>query len=230
MLTINDMLVDCPIEDAVAQAKSTESALHYEDAITQVESIKSGLPFGQYTCTNGWFLKKNFFGKYSGFKAIDICWIYPRKIGHAIVPVIGIIPIPIPLGSTFDIACKLSNGTEIILSNIKSISSIERRLGEKIPTNTVEIFQQLKSLIPWAFFGYSQFLKECWEKDWGKLFLETRNERLAKIQEGLRNGSIIVQPNGSLAVLPTFTLPIIAMKFEKNQKGKLERVYYKREP
>ena len=46
------------------------------------------------------------------------------------------------------------------------------------------------------------------------------------MREGLRNGNIIVQPNGSLAFLSEFTLPTIAMKFEKNQKGKLERVYY----
>lgn len=203
MLTINDMLVDCPIENAASK----------------IELIESEQFFGRYTCIDGWFFKQNFFGSYSGFKATDICWVYPRKVGH----VVGIIPIVVPLPATFDVVCKLSNGTEIILSDTNCMKS-----GEKIPANTVEIFQQLQLLIPWAIFGYSPYFKECWEKH-GRLFLEIHNERLARIREGLKEGNIIVQPNGSLAVLSTFTLPTIAVKFEKNPKGKLERVYYQTE-
>ena len=97
-MTINDMLMDCPIEEAITKAESTEN-----------ES------FGKYICVNGWFLKEKsslLRDSYDGFKATDICWVYPRKVGHGFV--VLPVPIPIPLGSTFDIACKLSNGTEII--------------------------------------------------------------------------------------------------------------------
>ena len=149
LLTINDMLVDCSIKDAAAQAKSTKSELH----------------FGQYTCANGWFFKKNFLGLYSGsLKATDICWVYPRKVRHGIVPVIGIIPIPIPLGSTFDIACRRSNGRMIILNNGECIKS-----GVKIPTTTADTFHQLQSLIPWVIFGYSPIWRNA-GKSMGEYF------------------------------------------------------------
>src|SRR4030067_2205781 len=202
--TIKDMFINCSIEDAVSR----------------IELAELNGYFGSYTCTNGWFLRKRFLRKsYCGFKASDVIWVYPKQTKQSAV----VILVPIPLGSYYNIVCKLSNGEEITLSNNECTKQ-----GEKIPAKCDDILQQLQLLIPWAIFGYSEYLKECWEKHWN-IFLRVHNERLAKIQEGLKNGSIIVLPNGSLAVSPTFTLPTIAMKFEQTSKGKLERVYYQTE-
>ncbi len=168
--------------------------------------------FGKWTCTGGWFVKKKLLGGYDGFRATDICWLYSKKLTHKTYGA--------TTGHSWSIALKLRSGREV-----------EIQWGTTKPndhTPPVLMTQQMLTLVkllPWAFLGYGPFLVECWKKHTA-LFLNVVDKRIDMIAAGLRNGSLVLQPDGGLkSTIPFFSLPTISMRLVGTGGRKAKRVY-----
>jgi hypothetical protein len=200
MLTVKDSLIDAPL------SKASE----------EMAEASPNCKFGNFVFTSGWFVKKKLFGGFEGFKAMNVCWIYPLRIKQSVNFV--------PTTNIWQIICKITPKKEIRLSNSET-TPVKEKL---IPSDSDYTLRMLRLLMPWAIFGFSQYLNECWEKH-NDLFLEIQKKRFDLIRSGLEKGDIVIQPNGSLiATVQSFSLPSIDMRFEKNSQGKMERVYFAR--
>ena len=184
------------------------------EAVEDFSSAPVENKFASYVCGHGWFVKKKLLGGYDGFRAIDVCWIYPLKVKHSVNFV--------PTTASWDVILKLRSGQQITLSSKESTKSGE----DLMPADSDLCLRAFRSLLPWAIFGYSKYMAECWNKSI-ELFLSVQNKRLNIIRNGVEKGSIVVRPDGTLvATDPSFTLPTIKVKFDQNPKGKVSRVYY----
>ena len=167
--------------------------------------------FADYVFANGWFFKTKLLRGMEGFKAVEICWIYPKKVKQS--SVVGTFVL-------WSIIVETKN-KPFVLHSEKSTNT----KTELMPADADFWYRKLQSLVPWALFGFSEYLKECWTSH-KSLFLSVQNRRLALIRSGLKENQIIIQPDGSLSVSQSFHLPTIGTKFERDQRGKMQRVYY----
>jgi hypothetical protein len=92
------------------------------------------------------------------------------------------------------------------------------------PPTTDYIIRSLKTIVPWAFFGYSEYLKECWNLH-KEVFLNAVDMRIKTIKKAVDNKKILYNLDGSIQIKESITLPTISVKFITDTKGKAERVY-----
>jgi hypothetical protein len=115
---------------------------------------------------------------------------------------------------------KLKSGREIAIGGGAT--------GPKIQTPPARVSQQMETLgkiMPWAILGYAPYLKECWDRN-AAVFLNVVDKRVDAIVAGLRSGSLVVKPDGGLAVtIPYFSLPEISMRVDGSRGSKGNRVY-----
>jgi hypothetical protein len=182
-----------------------------EEIIKNNNFLSSNNRFGRYTFYKGWFIHKKLFGGYKGIKAIDVCWVYPIKTNHSINF--------IPTGTTFHITVK-TRQFETAFSNEESML---RRSNLKPPTADY-VLRKLSLLTPWAFFGYSAYLHDCWNTN-RELFLNAVDARIKAINLAIENKNLIIKEDGSTVVKKPFKLPEITMRFVQDKKGKAKRVY-----
>jgi hypothetical protein len=181
MPTVIDSLIDAPISKA----------------IEEFNSVPNECKFANYVCTNGWFVKKKFFKGYDGFKATDVCWVYPLKVKQSINFV--------PNSNYWHIILKIKSGKIIDLMSKDSTPPKENLM----PADSDFYLRVLQRILPWGIFGYSEYFNECWNKH-NELFLNIHDKRLALIQTGLEKGYIIFLPDGSIATMgQPITLPTI---------------------
>lgn len=168
--------------------------------------------FGSYTFYKGWFIRKKLFGRYDAIKAIDICWIYTIKTAHSVDF--------IPTGSSWNIILKTRKNS-VKLNNEEPASDRKSHLA---PPTTDYTFRRLKALVPWAVFGYSDYLKECWNMH-NEVFLKAVDMRIKTIKKAVDNKKILPKMDGSIQIIEPITLPIISVKFITDAGGKAKRVY-----
>lgn len=198
MLTLNDTLKCEP----------------FEKVVTKFDSIPYENRFGQYRLSNGWFIKKKFFGGYDGFKATDICWIYPNKTTHKTNFV--------TTGVSWETVMRLRPNKEIhLFYDYESTSNDKEAVISPNSDYTIKTFNRI---VPWAMFGYSAYLMECWNKH-KELFLSVVDARLSAIQKAIKDKKIIIKDDDSVVIKTPVTLPTINMRFNRNAKGKIERIY-----
>jgi hypothetical protein len=164
--------------------------------------------FGSYSFAEGWFLHKKLLGRYEGFRATEVCWVHPMRTFTSSSRKTAL----------WKIKAMLVSGEAEITSGDKGDLSIP-------PANTDFVYQHLNRLLPWAFFGYTDYLKECWMK-FNALFTSVVDKRVKTIRSDLADGTAIITSNGTLAVKRGVSLPTISSKFVPGPKGKMERVYF----
>ena len=170
-----------------------------------------GRRFGRYTCAQGWFLKRKLLGGFDGFRATDVCWVYAKKTTHSVNFV--------PINATWGITAHLRSGKTIGMNAGESTGTREKLA----PANTDFEVRRLARILPWALVGFSPYIKECWEKN-PTLFLQVIDRRIAAVGAWISDGTMVVQPDGTLTTSPTTKLPTISMGFEGAGRKK-KRVY-----
>lgn len=184
-----------------------------DEAIAGLVSSSTANQLGKYTLIGGWFVKRKLFGGYDTFKATDICWVCPKKTTQRVNFV--------ATSAYWGIAVRLRNGKEVDPAGTESTGP-----KENLPPARADfIMKTLERIVPWAYFGYSEYLKECWEK-YTALFLSVVDRRIDAIANGIRSGSLVVQADGTVVTtVPNFKLPSISMRYEGSSGKKMKRVY-----
>lgn len=174
MLTLADTIKDIPLDQI----------------IPKFESLPLENKLGQYTCYEGWFIKKKLFGGYDSFKATDICWVFPEKKKFTEF-------------STWQIYMK-THDREITFSSQDLATSL---VDQSMPQATESCMKTLNSIIPWAFYGFSMIIDIAWRHH-NNAWLKVVEKRVNAIKTGISNGSLLINTDGSIQVTdPTFHMP-----------------------
>ncbi len=159
MLTIADTLKNTPLSQAIEKFSTAPQA--------PPENW-----FGDYMCVDGWFIKKKAFGGYDAFRATDIVWVYPEKYGSTSLFMKSI---------SWIIIMKVKPDREIRLGRESNIQAGVFQRDSEMSTSLTNSLNRLKPILPWAAFGYSETLKNSWDKNRSLLF-SNQDKEIAKIR------------------------------------------------
>ncbi len=179
MLTVADALTEAPFETAV---------LHKSE----------DMRIGDYYFSDGWFFKKKIFGAYDGFKAADVCWVYPHRLDFQHAEYI------------WSLKFKLQQNKEKSIETGKS-PHVDHNAPVNPPPEHTKALLVLTKILPWAFFGYQDpiffiGLPKAWGQD-RELFINVVQERFDMVRDAVKSGILLILPDGSLKSTAPFELP-----------------------
>jgi hypothetical protein len=126
------------------EREDLESFRAIAGALQEIERGPKNWPrvFGYYAVSRRWLVKKSLL-TFDFVSTKDVCWVYGKNTKHHINF--------IPAHTTYTIEAKLRSG-----KTLSGTESKEKRNQE---------LELLHTLAPWAFFGYSDELKQAWGKN-----------------------------------------------------------------
>ena len=198
----NDGLTRPSVHDALA-----ESPL--EAAVGEAAALPPENKFGGYALSNGWFFKKKLLGGFDGFRAVDLCWAYPKKVS---TKAYGVVTTAV----NWKMTMRIRPDRTVELYHESS------DIGAKLPTASVDYtLKVLSQVTPWAIFGYSEYRAECWKKN-HDTFLRLVDERLQAVRGALSSGKLRVDSEGTLAPSEPISLPTLVFTFLRKANGKVQ--------
>ncbi|MGD0646127.1 MAG: tetratricopeptide repeat protein [Candidatus Bathyarchaeia archaeon] len=159
MVTVADTLRDAPLSQAIEKFSSAPPA-------------PPECCFGDYVCVDGWFIKKKAFGGFDTFKATDVCWVYPQKYAAKSL---------IMKSVSWTIVMKVRPDREVQLGWEKHIQAGVLQRDSDMGTRLADCLNRLKSILPWATFGYSEIWKNVWDKS-RVIFFSNQDKEIARIR------------------------------------------------
>jgi hypothetical protein len=191
MLTVADTLKNLTLEQAREEMKSGRA---------DWEKIEG------YTCAGGWFATPQGRG---GYRAVDLCWAYVTKDVHRGV-----------WGSTVVYNWRWTIEIHLKSKDCMRVGSFSTRSDDPIPMPIQELLVRLSQICPWIEIGKSSLAEYLWENQ-REAFYDIISKRIELIRTGLSNGTISIQPNGSISMPASFKLPELSdWKYPINQNSK----------
>ncbi|MBU0980838.1 MAG: hypothetical protein KJ709_08605 [Nanoarchaeota archaeon] len=136
------------------------------ELVKELNERKNKIEFRNVIITSSWLCQRTFLF-FKVFHFSQLYWVYIKKTRHYTNF--------IPSGTTWELVFNLFDGKDIIGYPTKS--------GNKKDSET--IIEEIHKRVPWAFFGYSDEIKNEWQNN-PIVIINAVHERILEIQEQLK--------------------------------------------